>query len=89
MTGYANAYQRFLVPAGIVTEHKKKLDNLANFLASTGAAYAIGDYSSQMAGLTVKKLLDMLEAISETTKWLKVKPVTFKDLNEDLITFDM
>lgn len=59
--GYDLAYQHFYDAGGINSDHKKKVDNLANYYTSLAGVYALGGNATDLMSDFISNSLDMIE----------------------------
>lgn len=60
-TAYDQAYQQFYSGIPITSDHKKKVDNLANYYASIAAVYNLGGYMTDLTSDLVTNTLDIID----------------------------
>ena len=78
--GYDAAYDWVYDPAGVTTDHRKHVDNLANYYAGLATVYNIGGQSADLIAEATSSLLDAIESMAgEFTVKKKMKAADLDD----------
>ncbi|MEO6454611.1 MAG: hypothetical protein ABIN97_11080 [Ginsengibacter sp.] len=64
LTGYELAYEPFYDPASIKADHKKKVDNLANYYAALATVYSLGGSSTDLNSDMIANAIDAIELMT-------------------------
>ncbi len=60
---YDAAYEKFYEAGGISADHKKRVDNLANYYASMATVYQLGGHATDLSIDAVSNLFDAVESM--------------------------
>jgi len=69
ITNYDEAYEPFFNSNGITTDHKKRVENLANFYVSLATVYSLGGTSTDLMNESVVNGFDAIESLGAFVKF--------------------
>lgn len=71
VTDYDKAYEAFTNINGIQTEHKKRVENLADFYMSVAAVYNLGGPTTDLCNGAILNAFDAFDAMIATVKFVR------------------
>jgi len=66
---YDEAYEKYNDVNGIADNHKKRVENLANYYTSLATVYNLGGSSNELINIAVENAFDAIEALVGTVKF--------------------
>jgi len=87
-TEYNKSYQAFFETNGVQSDHKKKVENLADFYSSLGTVYSLGGTSTELINKSIVNAFDAIEAMFSLVKFNTVvqsKTKAFREAHKKLL----